>query len=39
MCVKLARDITEYKLEFVTQKFKTTDSIWRTEIIKINRFG
>ena len=24
--------------EFMTQKLKTTDAIWRTEIIKINRF-
>ena len=32
-------DITDYILEFITQKFKTMDPIWRTEIIKINRFG
>ena len=32
-------DITDDRLEFITQKFKTTDSIWRTEIIIINRFG
>ena len=28
-------DITDYKLEFITEKFKTMDPIWRTEIIKI----
>ena len=27
-------DITDYKLEFITQKFQTTDPIWRTKIIK-----
>ena len=32
-------DITDYKLVFITRKFKTMDPIWRTEIIKINRFG
>ena len=32
-------DITDYELEFITQKFRTTNPIWRTEIIKINRFG
>ena len=32
-------DITDYKLVFITQKFKTMDPIWRTEVIKINRFG
>ena len=31
-------DITDYKLEFITQKFKTTGRIWWTEIIKKNRF-
>ena len=29
-------DITDYKLEFITQKFKTMEPIWRTEIIKID---
>ena len=32
-------DITDYKLEFITQKFKTMNPIWQTERIKINRFG
>ena len=32
-------DITDYKLDLITKKFKTMDPIWRTEIIKINRFG
>ena len=32
-------DTTDYKLEFITEKFKSTDPIWRTEIIKINIFG
>ena len=32
-------DITDYKLVFITQRFKTMDPISRTEIIKINRFG
>ena len=31
-------DINDYKLEFITKKFKTMDPIWRTKIIKINRF-
>ena len=31
-------DITDYQLVFITQKFKTMDPIWRTEIIKTNRF-
>ena len=31
--------ITDYRLQFITQKFKDTDPIWRTDIIKINRFG
>ena len=31
-------DITDYKLMFITQEFKTMNPIWRTEIIKINRF-
>ena len=26
-------DINDYKLEFITQKFQTTNPIWRTEII------
>ena len=26
-------DITDYKLEFITQKIQTTDPIWRTKII------
>ena len=32
-------DITDYNLEFITQKFKPKNPIWRTEIIKIKRFG
>ena len=31
-------DITDYRVEFITQKSKTTDPIWRTGIIIINRF-
>ena len=31
---ELVPDITDYKLEFITQKFQTTDSIWRTKITK-----
>ena len=31
-------DITDCKLEFITQKFKTKNPILRTEIIKLNRF-
>ena len=31
-------DITDYKLEFITQKFKTMDSIRGTKVININRF-
>ena len=31
---KLVPDITDYKLEFMTKKFKTADPIWRTEIIE-----
>ena len=30
----LVSDITDYELEFISQKFQTTDPIWRTEIIK-----
>ena len=30
---ELVPDITDYKLEFITQKFQTTDLIWRTKII------
>ena len=26
-------DIIDYKLEFIIQKFQTTDLIWRTKII------
>ena len=26
-------DITDYKLEFITQRLKTIDPIWRTDII------
>ena len=29
-------DITDYKLEFITKKFKTMDPMWGTEIIKID---
>ena len=32
-------DITDYKLVFITHKFKTMNLMRRTEIIKINRFG
>ena len=28
-----------YELKFITQKLKTTDPIWRSKAIKINRFG
>ena len=31
-------DVTNYELEFITEEFKTTDPIWRTERIKINKF-
>ena len=31
---ELVPDITDYKLEFITQKFQTTDPIWRTKITK-----
>ena len=31
---ELVPDITDYKLEFITQKFQTTDLIWRIKIIK-----
>ena len=34
--IGLVPDITDYKLEFITQKFQTTDPIWRTKIIKKN---
>ena len=27
-------DNTDYKLQFITQKFQTTDPIWRTKRIK-----
>ena len=38
--MKLIPDIIDYyELEFITQKFKTTNPIWRSEIIKINRFA
>ena len=30
---ELVPDITDYKLEFITHKFQTTDPIWRTKII------
>ena len=30
---ELVPDITDYKLEFITQKFQTMDPIWRTKII------
>ena len=30
---ELVPDITDYKLEFITQKFQTADSIWRNKII------
>ena len=31
---ELVPEITDHKLEFITQKFQTTDPIWRTKIIK-----
>ena len=31
---ELVPDITDYKLQFITQKSQTSDSIWRTKIIK-----
>ena len=31
-------EITDYKLQFLTKKFKTMDPIRRTKMIKINRF-
>ena len=34
---ELVPDITDYKLEFITQKFQTTDPIWRTKII-LNKY-
>ena len=33
---ELVTEITDYKLEFITQKFQTTDPIWRTKIINKN---
>ena len=30
---ELVPDITDYKLEFISQKFRSTDPIWRTKII------
>ena len=36
---ELVPEIIDYKLEFMTQKFKTTDPIWRTDIIKKKIFG
>ena len=36
--MKLVPDIIDYyELEFITQKFKTTNPIWQNKIIKINR--
>ena len=35
---ELVSDITDYKLEFITQKFQTTDPIWWTKIIKKKYF-
>ena len=32
--LELVHDITDYKLEFMTQIFQTTDPIWRSKIIK-----
>ena len=32
-------DITDYRLEFITPEFETTDLIWRIEITTINRLG
>ena len=32
-------DITDYKLDFITRKFKTMGPIWQTDIININIFG
>ena len=31
---ELVPEITDYKLEFITQKFQTTDLIWRPKLIK-----
>ena len=36
---ELVPDITDYKLEFITQKFQTTDPIWRTKIIRKKYLG
>ena len=33
---ELVSDITDYQLEFITQKIQTTDPIWRTNIILKN---
>ena len=35
---KLVPDITDYKLEFMTQKFKNLDEIQHTEIFAVVRF-
>ena len=36
---ELVPEITDCKLEFIIQKFQTTDPIWRTKIIKKKIFG
>ena len=35
---ELFRDITDYKLEFMTQKFKNFDDIQHTEIFAVIKF-
>ena len=35
---KLVPDITDYKLEFMTQKFKNSDEIQHTEIFAVVKF-
>ena len=36
---ELVPDITDYKLEFMTQKFKNLDEIQHTEIFAVVNFG
>ena len=35
---ELVPDITDYKLEFMTKKFKNFDEIWHTEIFAVVKF-
>ena len=35
---KLVPDITDYKLEYITQKFKNLDEIQQTEIFAVVKF-